>query len=122
MLKQIYLSIIFLPVFILNTSNAEEHIELNSDPHYNQLGFFDIHICNWPERPGFFKILFSSEKFQQIESMSVYTPDNQLLANLDKKEFRTLKRKNKADKRVYILDIDVPELASTGWYKIEIKN
>jgi len=108
-------------MFIHNTSKAEDALELVNDPHYNQIGFFDIHICNWPERPNYFKILFSSEKYQQIESMNVYTPDNQLLVNLDKTKFRTLKRKNKANKRVYLLDVDVPEIASTGWYKIDIK-
>ena len=108
-------------MLIQSTSNAEESLVLNNDPHYNSVGFFDIHLCNWPERPNYFKILFSSEKYQQIESMSVYTPDNQLLANMDKTKFRTLKRENKPDKRVYLLDLDVPELASTGWYKIDIK-
>ena len=113
--------IISMFMFIQSTARAENALELDNDPHYNQIGFFDIHICNWPERPNYFKILFSSEKYQQIESMSVYTPDNQLLANLDRTKFRTLKRKNKANKRVYLLDLDVPEIASTGWYKIDIK-
>lgn len=113
--------IISLFMFIHNTAKAEQALELTNDPHYNQMGFFDIHICNWPERPNYFKILFSSEKYQQIESMSVYTPDKQLLANLDRTKFRTLKRKNKANKRVYLLDLDIPELASTGWYNIDIR-
>ena len=110
-----------LLTFIHASLHAEESLELGNDPHYNQIGFFDIHLCNWPERENYFKILFSSEKYQQIESMSVYTPENRLLANLDKKKFRTLKRKNKPNKRVFILDIDVPEIASTGWYNIAIK-
>ncbi len=116
-------NILIISLFMLTQglAKAEDALELESDPHYNQIGFFDIHICNWPERPNYFKILFSSEKYQQIESMSVYTPDNQLLANLDRKKFRTLKRKNKPNKRVYLLDLDVPEMASTGWYKIDIK-
>ncbi len=113
--------IIALFMFLQSTAKAEDALELENDPHYNQIGFFDIHICNWPERPNYFKILFSSEKYQQIESMSVYTPDKQLLTNMDRKKFRTLKRKNKANKRVYLLDLDVPELASTGWYTIDIK-
>ncbi len=121
MIKHLQLLIISLFMFMHSTAKAEEALELNNDPHYNQIGFFDIHICNWPERPNYFKILFSSEKYQQIESMSVYTPDNQLLANLDRAKFRTLKRKNKPNKRVYLLDLDVPEIASTGWYKIDIK-
>ena len=113
--------ILSFSLFIQGSLKAEQALELTNDPHYNQIGFFDIHICNWPERPNYFKILFSSEQYQQIESMSVYTPDKQLLANLDRTKFRTLKRKNRANKRVYLLDLDVPELASTGWYEIEIR-
>ena len=121
MIKLLQLLIIFLTIIIQSTSNAEESLVLDDDPHYNSVGFFDIHLCNWPERPNFFKILFSSEKYQKIESMSIYTPGNHLLANLDKNKFRTIKRKNKPNKRVFILDIDVPEFASAGWYKIDIK-
>lgn len=113
--------ILLTSMLIPGMSFAEESKELNNDPHYNAIGFFDIHICNWPERPNFFKVIFSSEKYEKIDSMTVYTPDDKLLINLDKQKFRKLKRKNKPEKRVYILDIDVPDYASTGWYKIDIR-
>ena len=113
--------IILTSLLTLGRSYAGNPLELSNDPHYNDAGFFDIHICNWPERPNFFKVLFSSEKYEQVKSMDVYTPDNQLLVSLDKQKFRTLKRKNKPNKRVYILDIDIPEHASSGWYKLDIE-
>lgn len=121
MIKYKYFLLVSLTLFMQNITHAEEAIKLSDDPHYNKIGFFDIHICNWPERPNFFKVLFSSEKHDQIESMNVYTPDDQLLVSLDKNTFKTLKRKNKANKKVYMLDIDIPEMASTGWYKIDVK-
>ena len=110
-----------LSLFLQNSLYAEESIKFNSDPHYNDIGFFDIHICNWPERSNFFKILFSSEKYDEIESMDVYTPDNKLLISLDKTKFRHLKRKNKPNKKVFMLEIDVPNSASTGWYSIDVR-
>ena len=113
--------ILVLSLFFYINLYAEESLEFTSDPHYNDIGFFDIHICNWPERSNFFKILFSSEKYNQIESMNVFTPDNQLLVSLDKNKFKHLKRKNKPNKKVFMLDIDVPESASTGWYSIDVQ-
>ena len=121
MIKHLSVAVLALSMFAHN-SVAEESVVLTEDPHYNEMGFFDIHLCNWPERPNYFKMLFSSEKYEQIETMSVYTPDNQLLVTLDKTKFRTLNRKNKHDKRVYLLDIDVPDLATSGWYRIDVKN
>ena len=120
MIKLLYLFSISLITVISGISHAEPALEISSDPHYNDLGFFDIHICNWPERPYYFKILFSSEKYDQIRSMDIHTPDKQLLVRLDKTKFRTLKRRNKPNKRVYILDIDVPDSATTGWYEINV--
>jgi hypothetical protein len=34
----------------------------------------------------------------------------------------TLKRKNKPEKRVYMVDMDVPDQATTGWYTIDIQD
>jgi len=38
----------------------------DSDPHRNEPGFFDMHICNWADRPLFFKSLFSTTHFNKI--------------------------------------------------------
>ncbi|MFV2005358.1 MAG: hypothetical protein ACC650_09125 [Gammaproteobacteria bacterium] len=109
-------------IFLLASANAfaEDSPELSADPHYNVLGFFDVHLCNWPERPNFFKVLFSSEQYARIDSMAVYTPDDRLLVKLDKSKFINLKREGKADKHVFISDIDAPENVITGWYRIDI--
>jgi len=53
--------------------------------------------------------------------MNVFTPDNQLLVSLDKNKFKHLKRKNKPNKKVVMLEIDVPDSAPTGWYSIDAK-
>ena len=116
----ILFSLCALPLYSVS-SYAQESTEIHDDPHYSDVGFFDIHVCNWPKRTHFFKVLFSSAEYDNIESMTVYTPAEQSLITLDKNKYRTLKRNNKPDKRVYMLDIDVPEHASTGWYRIDVK-
>lgn len=121
MIKHVATVLMLSSLFMINALYADEAPELKQDPHINALGFFDIHICNWPQRPNYFKVLFNTEKYQYIDSMSVYTPEDKLLVTLDKTKFKTLKRKYRPDKRIYILDIDVPEFATTGWYKIDVK-
>ena len=116
----IFISLSVASSYTMQT-HAVESAEIHHDPHYTEVGFFDIHVCNWPNRPHFFKVLFSSEQYDSIDSMTVYAPDEQSLITLDKEKFMALKRKNKPDKRVYMLDIDVPEHASTGWYSIDVK-
>ncbi len=93
---------------------------LDKDPHRNALGFFDMHLCNWPERPPFFKILFSTTKFDQIEKMQVFDPRGRALTLLDKKKFKQWQPKGKPVKRVFLLDLDLPADASDGWYRIEV--
>lgn len=108
-------------IYPLGSINAGVTDKLNTDPHRSQLGFFDIHICNWPNRTNYFKALFGTEKYDQILSMDIFTPENKLLVKLDKNKFRTLKAKNKPNKKVFIIDIDVPDHAVTGWYSIRVK-
>ena len=121
MIKHVSTVLLLSSLFMINVLYADEAPVLNKDPHINELGFFDIHICNWPERPNYFKVLFETEKYQYIDSMSVYTPDDKLLVTLDKTKFKTQKRKYRPEKRFFILDIDVPEFATTGWYSIDVK-
>jgi len=67
----------------------------DSDPHRNELGFFDMHICNWADRPMFFKSLFSTIHFKNIEMMTVYSPDGKKVTDLDMSKFMHLKKKGK---------------------------
>ena len=41
------------------------------DPHRNAAGFFDIHVCNWPERELFFMSLFSTPRYDEVEQVEV---------------------------------------------------
>ena len=86
------------------------------DAHYNEAGFFDIHVCNWPGRPLFFMPLFSTARFNEVQSIEVFTPAGELLIELDLARFRTIKQEQKPDKRVFIRQLDVPPAAANGWY------
>ena len=86
------------------------------DSHYTQAGFFDIHVCNWPGQPLFFMPLFSTARFNEVQSIEVFTPAGDLLVELDLERFRTIKREKQPDKRVFIKQLDVPPAAVDGWY------
>ena len=118
----IFLQVLCLSLVSFTTPTfADEAPLLDQDPHYTAVGFFDMHICNWPDRPRFFKILFSTEKFADITAMEVFDPSGHSVTVLEKNRFMLLKRKNKPEKRVFLVDLDVPDSATTGWYTINVK-
>jgi hypothetical protein len=86
------------------------------DTHSNAAGFFDIHVCNWPGRSPFFMPLFSTARFNEVQSIEVLTPGGELLVALDLERYRTIKGEKQADKRVFIQQLDVPPAAVDGWY------
>lgn len=90
------------------------------DPHYNATGFFDIHVCNWPDRPLFFMPLFSTRYSNSVRHIEVLTPDNHVLGTLDLKRFRTIEQKGKPGKRVIINQVEIPAGATDGWYSARI--
>lgn len=94
----------------------KETLTTASDPHYTEAGFFDVHVCNWPNRPLFFMTLFSTPRYAELQKVEVFQPDGQPLGEISLKHYRLLKRKNKPDKRVFMVQIDVPEGAKEGWY------
>lgn len=90
------------------------------DPHYTSAGFFDIHLCNWPDRPLFLMTLFSSERYADIASVEVFDPVGRAVGTLDLTKFLELKRKGKPDKRVFITNLPVPQEAPDGWYSARV--
>jgi hypothetical protein len=90
------------------------------DPHRNAAGFFDIHVCNWPNRELFFMSLFSTPRFDEIEQVEIFFPNGSLLTLLDLGNYRTIHRKEKPDKRVFMNEIDVPPGAPDGWYSTRV--
>jgi len=90
------------------------------DPHYTDAGFFDMHVCDWPDRAMFFLVLFSTERYQEVKSIEVFRPDGRKLVNMDLTRYRLLKRKDKPEKHVFMKEIDLPADAADGWYRAQI--
>lgn len=97
---------------------------ITTDPHRTEAGFFDIHVCNWPDRPPFYLALFGTEQFNEITSIDITTPDNKKVGSLNLKKFTSTKKKNKPERRVFLTQLAIPDNTINGWYtaKIHFKN
>ena len=92
----------------------------NTDPHYTEIGFFDIHLCNWPDRPPFYMALFSSTQYQNIVGVRVYLPDGKPLGELDMTRYRTVALPGKPEKHVFIAHLPLPDKATDGWFSATV--
>jgi hypothetical protein len=94
------------------------------DTHYNTIGFFDVHVCNWPNRPLFLMPLLSSARYDDIDKVDVFYPDGRHLAEFNLSRFRILESKDAPEKHVFINQINMPDDAVDGWYsaRITLKN
>jgi len=98
------------------TESGKETLVSGRDPHYTDRGFFDIHVCNWPDRPLFFMALFSTTEFGGLQGVSIRTPDGRALGDINLGGFRLVKREGKPDKRVFMTQLEIPAGAQSGWY------
>ena len=111
----VFIVSMFLCLFPSVALTAKDH-DVKKSPHYTKVGFFDIHVCNWPKHDLFFMSLFSTSHFNEIKFIDVFYPDGKLLTRLDTKRYKSIVKKGKADKRVYISHTDVIEGSPDGWY------
>ncbi len=96
------------------------HAASEGDPHYTPAGFFDAHVCNWPEEPRFLMALFSTPRFDEIAKVAVFAPDGRPVGNLDLNRFRSFKTKLGQAKRAFIAHLGLPEKPVDGWYRAEV--
>ena len=92
----------------------------DGDPHYTAAGFFDTHVCNWPDEPHFLMALFSTTRFDEVAKVSVFAPDGKFVGDLDLTRFRAFKTKSGQAKRAFIAHFDLPEKVVDGWYRAEV--
>jgi hypothetical protein len=109
------------PVTGAETSSAAAGTAHSNDPHYTAAGFFDIHVCNWPDRELFFMPLFSTTRYSEITAIEVRHPDGKRLTALDLGKFMVLKPEGKPEKHVFMTQMDVPDGAADGWYSATIR-
>lgn len=90
------------------------------DPHYTPAGFFDTHVCNWPEDPRFLMALFSTTRFDEVARVSVFAPDGRFVGDLDLTRFRAFKTKSGQAKRAFMAHFELPDKVLDGWYRAEV--
>lgn len=111
----------FLPSTHVFAGNAEHP----KDTHYTDSGFFDIHICNWPDREPFYMALYSTTKFKEIKSIELMDVQGKKFAELNVSKFKiikakTIKAKKKPEKRVVISHIPLLKERVDGWFTAKI--
>ena len=111
----------FLALLCALSASAQTPSVENTDPHYTELGFFDIHLCHWPDRSPFYMALFSSTQYPNIASVRVYFPDGKPLGELDLTRYRTIAPPGKAEKRVFITHLPLTSEAADGWFRATVK-
>jgi len=117
LLRVLALSPAFMSLALADTATTAAH---RDDPHYVAPGFFDLHVCHWPERPLFFMALFSTMQFADVATVEIFDANNKTLGALDLKQFEITKTKQGQDKRVFISYFDVAPGAPDGWYSAKI--
>jgi hypothetical protein len=90
------------------------------DPHYTSAGFFDIHVCDWPDQPLFYMPLFSTTHYDGVRSITVRYPNGRVLTHLNLDRYKILHPKGKPEKHVFMQHVDIPPGATNGWYEAEI--
>ena len=90
------------------------------DPHHTEVGFFDIHVCNWSGQPPFLMALFSTRHFKDISRIDLIAPDGTRLGPLDLNRYRPGEDTDKAEKRVLMTHYPIPEKNPDGWYHARI--
>lgn len=93
----------------------------SADPHYTEVGFFDMHLCNWPDRPPFYMVVFSSTQYRNIAGMRVYSPDGKPLGELNMTRYRTVALDGKPEKRIFITHLPLPDKTTDGWFHATVK-
>ena len=118
-IKYLFLTIaLLLPISPATLLAAEKLI--TKDPHRAKSGFFDIHICNWPDRPPFYLALFGTEQYEDISSIEISSPDNQPIGSLDLQRFTVTKKDDKTERHVFLSQLSIAENNSDGWYTATI--
>ena len=121
-------SIVLILTFYLFpvAATSGELIQPMEDPHYTDIGFFDIHVCNWPNRPLFFLSIFSTTSFDKIKKIEIQGINGELIGELNLEKYRLLyledknNKKKKIEKRVFMANQEIPAGSKNGWYQTVI--
>lgn len=90
------------------------------DTHYTASGFFDIHVCNWPDRDSFYLSLYSTRQFKDVQSVELMNAQGEKFAVLDLSKFMVIKSEDKPEKRVFMTQVARPKNHTDGWFSAKI--
>lgn len=111
--------ILFLAVLAASTGNSASNKK--NDVHYSEAGFFDMHVCNWPGRELFFLVVFSTFKYDQIRSVTIFRPDGSVLGKMDLSRYKVVMNKGKPEKRAFINQFGREKGDANGWYRADVE-
>ena len=97
-----------------------ENAEHPGDSHYNDVGFFDIHLCNWPDRAPFYLAVFSTRQFNDLKSVELLNARGEQFASLDLSKYKVSQTNDKAEKRIYMSQIPRTANYVDGWFSAKI--
>lgn len=111
-------------VVIFAAACAEGERPPATDPHYTKAGYFDMHVCNWPDRPLFFVALLTTKQHRDIAEVAVMRPDGVSLGNIDLSRSEPLAGDGDVELRTFKTHIQIPPGSPDGWYmaRIRLKN
>ncbi len=112
--------LLLLAIWVIMAATFAGDSRHPNDPHYTPSGFFDVHVCVWPDRPAFYMLLFSTEHYADIESVKVTGADGTSIGEFDLSEYKTLQHEKKSTERVFIKHIPVPDKHEDGWFVAEV--
>jgi hypothetical protein len=117
MMIRFFLSLILCLLAAVSIAADDKH---GDDPHYTESGFFDIHICNWPDRAPFYLTLYRTEQYKNIKSVIIKNAEGEIIGELNPEKYRERKNKNKLTERVLIAHIPVLDGSKDGWFVAEV--
>lgn len=120
-MKNKYFTGLFIVLLFTSTPCVSGNAKHPDDSHYTDVGFFDMHYCNWPDRPPFYMALYSTIHYDNVKSVKIIDPNDVIIGELDPGKYRIIKRKNEAEKHVFIAQIPAPEAEQDGWFKASVK-
>lgn len=106
---------------MVSTSRANDIIVSDSvDAHKTELGSWDIHVCNWPDRPPFYLTTFKTEQYENIQSIEVFSPTGHKVGNFNVDKFLTFQREGLPDLIALITQLPLVNAKPSGWFSAHI--
>ncbi len=70
--------------------------------HKTPLGTWDLHVCNWPDRPPFYLTTFKTDHYDQIEKIEVFSPDGETVGLFEMQKYLDFDRNDQPPLRVLL--------------------